>query len=660
MKQEYIYDLFDQMAERFQSQIAIAGAERCITYGELMERSNSIANFLIDSGASPGTLIAIFAENRVAFITAMLGILKAGCAFVPLDTSLPGKRLQIMIEEVKVEWFMVETRFAPTLGSLVTKRESCKIFTLDEGPGHQELSNSTAILDNECGYWNPAPPKLKVDPDSLCYIYFTSGSTGKPKGIAGRLKGIDHFIRWEIKTLGIGQGVKVSQLLPLAFDGSLRDIFLPLCSGGQVCVPKTSGSLLHARELIDWIETEQVQVIHCVPSLFRMMVNEVLNPKYFSALRYILMAGEPLLSSDVARWVDIYQDRVQLINLYGTSETTMAKFYYCVKTTDKDRRTIPIGKPIEGAQALILNQNGKPCAPGVAGEIYIRTPYRSLGYYNNPELTKEVFIPNPFSQEPDDIVYKTGDLGRILEDGNFEYLGRKDHQVKIRGMRVELTEVENLLRGHEKIKDVAVIDSEDGSGYNFLAAYLVLNGSLEVEEIRNYIADELPSYMIPAAFIFLDDLPKTLSGKVDRQALPSITQANTRLRKEYVAPRTPVEGNLAEIWKSLLGIEAVGIYDNFFHIGGHSLLATQMLSRVREALHVELPLRNLFESPTIAGLALAIIQIQVEQEDEEYMTEIIEELRNLPESALEAMVNGTQGKSANEEKNEHVYPNYPE
>jgi amino acid adenylation domain-containing protein len=467
----------------------------------------------------------------------------------------------------------------------------------------------------------------------MCYVYFTSGSTGTPKGIAGRLKGIDHFMRWEIKTFGLDHHTRVGQFTAISFDAFLRDMFVALCTGGTVCVPPDRDSILDTRKLIDWIDEQKITLIHCVPSLFRAVLNEELRADQFCSLKHILLSGEPLLPGDVKRWMNVYGERVQLVNLYGPTETTMTKFFYVVQPSDRERRSIPIGKPMEGARALVLDEKGIVCPPGRVGDIYIRTPFRSLGYYGQPELTSEVFIRNPFSQDPGDIIYKTGDLGRLLEDGNFEFLGRKDQQVKIRGVRIELGEIEGLLREHTSVKDTAVVDREDTSGHKYLCAYVVFSKEDQTDALRDFLSASLPEYMLPAAFVTLDKLPRTINGKVDRRALSTVQSVINM--QTYVAPRTPVEVTLAGIWTRLLGIDQVGLNDNFFQIGGHSLLATQLISRVSESFNVGLPLRSLFDSPTIAGLALTITQAQVEQEDDEEMAQLLEEIKNLSDSAID-------------------------
>jgi amino acid adenylation domain-containing protein len=525
-----------------------------------------------------------------------------------------------MVSLVAPEWFIIESRFWPLLSSVTVKAApKATVICVDGNAVTNSEQHLTQAVDFK-DYFNPEKPSVKSDADDMAYIYFTSGSTGQPKAIAGRLQGIDHFIRWEQEALGVGEGVRVSRLQPISFDASLRDMFLALCSGGVTVGPAPRDTVLEARKLVEWLEEHEINVIHCVPSLFRSIVNETLTPERLPALKYILMAGEQLLPADVGRWMDVFGERIQLINLYGTSETTMAKFVYFVQPGDRERASIPIGKPMPGAKAVLVNVKGRPSAPGMIGEIYIRTPYCSLGYYNQPELTREAFIPDPFGDNSGEMVYKTGDLGRVLEDGNYEFLGRKDQQVKIRGIRVELSEIESLLRGHEGVRDVAVIDRDDASGFKYLCAYVVLEEGTNVAGVRDYLTAYLPHYMIPSSFVPMQELPRTISGKLDRRALPVPGQSRAGLDETYVAPRTKVEENVAGIIAEVLHIERVGAFDNFFQLGGHSLLAMQLLSRIREAFRIELPLRSLFESPTVAGLATIVQEATRAEENEKIRT----------------------------------------
>ena len=612
MKHQSIQEMFSQTAARYRENTAIIDQDNQYSYGELEDRANTIANYLIANGAQKGSLVGILAKNSFHIISSMIGILKAGCVFVPFDRQLPRHRLAGMASLVAPEWFILESRFWPILsGATVDAATKATVICVDgEAVTNGEQHLTQAVDFNN--YFNPEKPSVDSEPDDMAYIFFTSGSTGQPKAIAGRLQGIDHYIRWEQATLGVGEGVRVSRLLPLSFDGSLRDIFLPLCSGGIAIGPAPRDTVLQARKLVEWIEQHEINVIHCVPSLFRSIVNEMLTPERLPSLKYVLMAGEPLLPADVGRWMDVFGDRVQLINLYGTSETTMTKFFYFVQPADRERPSIPIGKPMDGAKAVLVNVKGRPSAPGMIGEIYIRTPYCALGYYNQPELTREAFIPDPFGEDSGETVYKTGDLARVLEDGNYEFLGRKDQQVKIRGIRVELGEIENLLRGHQGVHDVAVIDREDATAFKYLCGYVVLDEGVNPADLRDYLATYLPEYMIPSAFIPMQELARTVTGKLDRRALPAPGQSRAGLEESYVAPRNRVEELLAGIVGEVLSIEKVGAFDNFFQLGGHSLLAMRLLTQAREVLGIEIPLRNLFEHPTVASLAGNIESVMTE------------------------------------------------
>ena len=600
MKNANVRQWFSETALRFPTRIAIAhnGAE--VSYQELETRTNRLANALLASGVTKGSLIALMFTDRAEYIAAIIATLKAGCVFVPLDPETPAKRLEAMIAEVEPRWGLADADSAEKLARF----EAVKVI-------------SGADL-----YEDTTPPAVELDPDDICYIYFTSGSTGRPKGVAGRVKGIDHFIRWEIETFSLTEEVRGSQLIAPTFDAFLRDMFVPLCAGGTVCVPPETDISVDSEKLVAWLDRERISLIHCVPSVFRVILAGDFNADRFSSLKYVLLSGEPLLPSDVRRWTSIVGDRVQLVNLYGPTETTMTKFFYLVKATDADKRAIPIGKPMPGARAIILDQKGRPCGAGSVGEIYIRTPYRTHGYYGRPEITREVFIPNPFTGDENDVVYKTGDLGRILSDGDFEFLGRRDGQVKVRGVRIELSEIEELLRNHDAVKEVAVVNHYEDDGSNSLCAYVVLKEATDLGALRTHLAMNLPSYMLPSYFVELELLPRTLNGKVDRRALPRPEQARSQQSAAYVAPGTALEKALEEIWCRILKLKQVGVHDNFFILGGHSLLATQLLSRIRSTFEVELQLRSLFDNPTIAQQAQAITQLQSAVESERIDREI--------------------------------------
>jgi amino acid adenylation domain-containing protein len=639
MKHVSVQELFAQVAEQHRDLVAVERGDERISYGALAENSNRLANYLRASGLRKGDIVGLLADDTVEVITAIIGVLQAGGVFVPLDPRIPEARLRAMIAEVTPAWLLTQLKFNDTIRRVAGDNSQARIIALDgAAPSADEGQPAPDGIEFYAAHTDATRPAAESEPDDMCYVYFTSGSTGRPKGIAGRLKGIDHFVRWEIKTFGVGVGTRVSQLTSPSFDAYLRDVFTPLCAGGTVCAPPSRETLFDAAILVEWLTEQRIEIIHCVPSLFRSLLNQPLAATDFPALKYVLMAGEPLLPSDVKRWTDVFGDRVQLVNLYGPTETTMTKFYYPVQPSDAERRTIPIGKPLEGARALVLDAKRQACPPGAVGEIYIRTPYRTLGYYKQPELTAEVFIPNPFNDDPSDLVYRTGDLGRILDDGNFEFLGRQDQQVKVRGVRIELREIEDLLRGHSGVRDVAVVDLEDSGGNKYLCAYVVTGDGTDAATLKEFLSGALPDYVLPSAFVVLDELPRTISGKVDRRALPRPADEHARRGAEYVAPRTPVEAELAAIWCQVLNVERVSVEHSFFELGGHSLLATQLLARVRSAMQVELPLRALFAAPTVAGLARAVTALRAEQGGDEGLAQMLEEIEQLSEAELDAVL----------------------
>jgi amino acid adenylation domain-containing protein len=583
-----VQDLFDQTAGKFSGSPAIDNGGRRVTYGELQTEVERLTSVLSSREVAESNIVGIFLGDSIEIISSMLATLKAGAVFCPLDPSFPEKRLQVMLGTVAPKLFITHSRFYEKLQRVITGAAAApEIILIDDAP---------AVAGN-------SPVIRRSNPDAPCSIYFTSGSTGKPKAILGRLKGIDHFIRWEIETVGARPGTRVSQLASPSFDGFLKDAFVPLCSGGVVCAPESRDLILDAGRLIDWLDVEQVEVLHCVPSVFRSLITQGLNSQYFEAMKYIVLTGEHLYPADVKRWMDVFGERVKLLNIYGTTETSLSKFAYEVKPEDVERPSIPVGKPIKGSAMIVMDQYGRPCGIGDVGEIYIRTPYRSHGYYGEPELTKEVFIANPFSDDPTDIVHKTGDYGRLLKSGDLEHLGRRDQQVQIRGVRVELGEIENLLRAHHAVRDVAVIDRDDAEGNKFLVAYVTMTNGTSSAELREYLAQQLPQTMLPSAFVDLPQLPRTLNGKIDRKALPALEVVQASREIGDSVPRGPVEEIVAGIWSEVLKIPAVGRDDNFFNLGGHSLLVTQAILRVREILKVELPIRSLFESPTVAAFS---------------------------------------------------------
>jgi amino acid adenylation domain-containing protein len=587
MQELFVHNWFKKNARDFPDRPAIEWGNLTVTYRELDYQSDLIAAELMESGARTGETVAIATGRRVEMVTGIIGTLKAGCAFVPLPEELPNERLALLMEEASPAWLLVGQHGRDRIGRLANHNDSCaKEIDLTWRPMQENRGTRAA----------------EWDPDGFCYIFFTSGSSGRPKGVAGRLKSIDHFIRWEIENFGLSGETRVSQLTSPGFDAFLRDIFTPLCSGGTICVPPDPSIVSDAERLVDWLDQTCINVVHTVPSIFRSALEYVGRTDQFSHLTHVFLAGESIFPQDMEKWFSAMGDRISIVNLYGPTETTMTKFFYPIRHSDVQRKSIPIGKPMRGARALVLNEKGEICPRGTVGEIYIRTPFSSLGYYRRPQESSQVFVQNPFTTE-EDLVYRTGDLGRVLESGDFEFLGRLDRQVKIRGMRIELAEIESVLLAHKDVRNAAVAIQENGPEKR-LVAYVVHHSGLSGDShaLRRYLLDKLPEYMVPTAWVSLDRLPTLPNGKLNRKGLhaPDWSSARpTGQRNE----KTQMQELVAGVWENVLGISRVGAHENFFELGGHSLIATQVISRLRRLLNIELPLRSLFDSPTVAGLA---------------------------------------------------------
>lgn len=595
----FVHEMFCQMARQAPHAVAIEGPRGPLRYGELDQRSSRIAALLVSKGVQKGDLAGIFTHDRQFMIECVLGILKAGAAFVPLSPRIPGDRLDSMLEECTPKWAIVTGDLKESFSSLAVSKSVRVLSLSSEMRGNAEVD------------FVP----VEMEGDDLCYIFFTSGSTGKPKGIAGRLRGIDHFIRWQKETCGLGPESRVSQLMSPMFDAFLRDMFAALCSGGTICIPPDHDILLDGARLARWLDEQRITMTHMVPSVFRLMLLHRDPAVRLQHLENVILAGEPLLPADVKAWYEVVgKQGGRLINMYGTSETTMAKFAYVIQEEDQFRSSIPVGKPIKGAKALVLDEEGRVCPPGLVGEIYIRTPYRSLGYYQRPELTREVFVPNPFGKgnDPLDVVHKTGDLGRVLEDGNFEVIGRRDNQIKIRGQRVELGEIEAALSECAGVAQVAVVAKEIGNGEKRLVAWMVAKSGAQPDtsELRASLKKRLLEYMVPTGWGLLEKLPLTSNGKVDREALQQMEPKMGGWTRGSREARNPAEEMLCGIWEEVLNVRPIGVQDNFFELGGHSLLATQVISRIQAAFSVELPIQAVFEAPTVLAMAQRIEQVQ--------------------------------------------------
>jgi len=600
LKNETIYDQISEITRQVPNKIAIQQGDRSLSYIMLERDSNQLANLLATNIEKNKNIVTIL-ENGIELVQAAVGIMKAGCVFVPVDSNYPDNRIRMMIEKVGTSWIVTTSHHFDKLQRLFGQElQHIRIILIDGKEFELIDANIKAYYLKD--YSDTA---MIWERNPYSYIYFTSGSTGAPKAILGRHRSLKHFIDWEIREFQIDNNCIGSQFTSPSFDPFLRDIFVPLCAGGTVCIPENRGLLFSSQALKQWISTNKITLIHIIPTLFRVLMEEVSSASSFPSLKYVLLAGELLRGQDVKKFLNIFENRIHLINLYGPSETTLAKVYYRIQPDDEKRLTIPIGKPIDNTQILILDTGMQPIPMGSIGEIYIRTPYISAGYYKDKDLNKEVFIKNPFNSNKNDILYKTGDKGRLLASDDFEIIGRMDNQVKINGIRIEPEEIENRLIRYSDIKQAVIVAHENDLGDKYLSAYIVSDEDVSSNELRQRLLESLPDYMIPLYFVRMDKFPLTPNGKVNRQALLA---PKCEVHVEYVAPRNTTEEMLTRIWRETLNKNKIGIYDNFFELGGNSLRGTVLVTRIHKELSVEVPLKELFRMPTIAGISEYLLE----------------------------------------------------
>lgn len=593
----------------FHDQCAVESGPVRLTFGDIDRQSDIIANWILDRGIEKETYIGIYSRDRIKLLVSVTGILKAGCAFVPLDPALPGTRLQMMVETVGLTLILRDHTPAPDG------------WGIEFAPVSQILNNGR--------HPESLAGKVEYSPDDRVYVYFTSGTTGIPKAIVGKNKSLHHFVNWEIGEFQFPGGYRFSQVAAPGFDAFLKESFVAIGSGGVLCIPEDPAVILNPDTFSNWVDQQEIHVLHCVPSVFRLLTGSA-DAGRFKSLKYVLMSGEPVQPAMLKQWYDTFGGRVQLVNLYGLTETTILKTMYRIQPEDTERERIPIGMPMKGSRIVILDDGLNICQQLTAGEIYIRTPYLTHGYHGSDQLTSERFIPNPLSDNPNDIVFKTGDLGRLLPDGNIEFLGRKDRQVKIRGIRVELEEIETILHNHPYISEAAVIKKELPGDNDMLCAYAVKDpGTVMTNEqlhhgLKGYLGERLPEAVAPSYIRVMDEMPKQPNGKTDYRALPD---PFADMAGKYVPPTDHFQERLVGIWCDILHLERVGIRNRYFELGGNSLNLITLISYIQRDFNVTLTIADLFRSDTIESQALLIRKTGTErysqifpQEAKEYYT----------------------------------------
>jgi amino acid adenylation domain-containing protein len=568
------HQLFETQGVRTPDAIAVVFEDQELTYRELNCRANQLAHYLQTLDVGPEVLVGICVERSFDMIIGLLGILKAGGAYVPIDPAYPEERIAYMLDDSRLPVLLTQQKLVASL-----PEHQARVVCLDSD--WEEISAQREL-----------PLFTGVTPENLAYVIYTSGSTGKPKGVLIAHRGLCNLAQAQIKLFDVQPDSCVLQLATFSFDASIWEIVMALCSGARLCLG-TRESLQPGQPLLGLLQQQEITHLTLVPSALAALPSEELP-----ALQNIIVAGEPCPSSLVAQW----SGGRRFFNAYGPTESTVCA---TVAQGFEGMDVLPIGRPIDNTQVYILDRYLQPVPIGVPGELYIASVGLAKGYLNHPDLTAEKFISNPFSDNPNSRLYKTGDKARYLPDGNIEFLGRIDNQVKVRGFRIELGEIEVVLAEHPAVRETVVTAREDIPGNKRLVAYVVPNQEQTptTDELCRFLKQKLPDYMVPSAFVFLDILPLTPNGKIDRRALPAPDPLRPDLEETFVAPRTPTEQQIADIWTQLLKLEQIGIHDNFFALGGHSLLATQVISRLRQGFGIELPLQTLFVAPTVGELS---------------------------------------------------------
>ncbi|WP_438040320.1 amino acid adenylation domain-containing protein [Sorangium sp. So ce128] len=576
-----VHELFEAQAERTPDATAVIFGERRLSYRELNVRANRVAHALRRRGVGPDVLVAIAAERSIELVVGLLGILKAGGAYVPIDPDYPADRIAFMLDDAAASVLLSQW---PVASRLPPHR--AEVLCLDA---------DRAKIDRE-----PATnPAVAVSPDNLAYTIYTSGSTGRPKGAGNSHRGLLNRLQWMQERYGLTPDDRVLQKTPFSFDVSVWEFFWPLMTGAGLVVARP-GDHRDGERLIELITRNAVTTLHFVPPMLQAFL-ETPGAASCRSLRRVVCSGEALPAELARRCFERLPD-AELHNLYGPTEASIDVTYWACQRQDTSA-SVPIGAPIANTQIYLLDRHGQPVPVGVAGELYIGGVGLARGYHRSPALTAERFVPDPFGAAPGGRLYRTGDLARHRPDGAIEFLGRLDHQVKIRGLRIELGEIEARLLQHPDVQEAIVVARDEAHGGKRLVAYVAGKGGAAPEPapLQAWLAEALPAYMVPAPILVLDRLPLSPNGKVDRRALPA-PDATAAARRAYVAPRTEAERILAEVWAEVLHRDRVGIEDNFFELGGDSIVTLQVLSRAFQR-GLQLTPKQLFENPTVAEAA---------------------------------------------------------
>jgi amino acid adenylation domain-containing protein len=576
-----------------------------MSFGELNRRANQVARYLRALGVGPDVVVGVCLERSPEMVVALLGVLKAGAAYAPLDSAYPRERLAFMAEDAGGPVLLTERSLMETFAG-----QRARVVCLDADWDVISREADDDLADASA-------------PENLAYCIYTSGSTGRPKGVGVTRGSLLNLIHWYGRAFDLTPADQSMHLSGIGFDVSVMDLWPNLAAGVCVHQPPDEETRLSPEKLRDWIVASRITVGFAPTPLAELMLE--LEWPAGAALRVLTTGGDKLHRYPGAAL------RFSVANIYGPTENTVGTTVEMLEPGgDEPAPSPPIGRPFDNIEVYLLDSRLRPAPVGVVGELYVGGESLARGYWRRPDLTAERFIPHPFSDVPGARLYRIGDLGRYLPDGRLEYLGRVDFQVKMRGYRIELGEIETVLAAHEAVGAAVVILREDAPGDKQLVAYVTPADEeqlVSVGELRGHLRERLPEYMVPSAFVVLGALPLTPNGKVDRRALPA--PGAPPVGDGFVAPRNAVEEALADIWRDVLGVERVGVFDDFFELGGHSLMATRVLSNVRRIFRLELPLRVVFEAHTIAELAPAVVTFETRPGQTEKIARVLRKLKGI-------------------------------
>jgi len=608
---------FEQMVRKYPERIAVRAKSSSLTYEALNWAANRVARAILARRGEGEEPIALLLEQGAPMIVAIIGVLKAGKIYVPLDSTLPHSRITYILEELQAPLIVTNNHNLPLAKELA--RDAQDLLNIDE-------IDSSLSVEN---------PDLPIPPDALAYILYTSGSTGEPKGVMHNHRNVLHDCMVYTNNLHFCASDRLTLLHSCSSSASKHYLFGALLNGAAVYPSDIRGEGLS--HLATWLTQEKITVYHSGVVVYRYFLDTLTGKEEFPHLRLIKLGSQQVSKKDLEFYKKQFSADCILVNALSSTETSTVRWHFIDQGSEITGDIVPVGHPVDDMEILLLDEDGKEVGFNQIGEIAVRSHYLALGYWRKPDPTRSAFLPDPQAGEAR--IYRTGDLGLMAPDGCLMHLGRKDFQVKIRGYRIELGEIEAALLNLDAIKQAVVVARGNEAGDDCLTAYVVpsVNPRPTMSALRRALAKRLPDYMIPAAFVVVDSLPLLLNGKVDRRALPAPGRTRPELEVPFVSPRTPIEEALAGIWAEALGIDQVGVVDNFFDLGGHSLLAGRVISRMRDTFQMDVPIQSFLEAPTVADIALVITRCLARELEDDELAHTLAYIESLPDETTEGL-----------------------